>query len=79
MHGDLDSLLKRGPMKFSLFERMKMAKDAALGINWLHHSNPKIVHRDLKTANLLVFRYFAASPFIFFGVNDIAYLVQSTC
>eukprot|EP01120_Amphizonella_sp_Union-15-10_P012203 TRINITY_DN5378_c0_g4_i2.p1 TRINITY_DN5378_c0_g4~~TRINITY_DN5378_c0_g4_i2.p1 ORF type:complete len:106 (-),score=23.88 TRINITY_DN5378_c0_g4_i2:24-296(-) len=30
-----------------------MAKDAALGMNWLHGIN-KIVHRDLKPANLLV-------------------------
>eukprot|EP01090_Pellita_catalonica_P011572 TRINITY_DN2332_c0_g2_i1.p1 TRINITY_DN2332_c0_g2~~TRINITY_DN2332_c0_g2_i1.p1 ORF type:complete len:456 (-),score=64.96 TRINITY_DN2332_c0_g2_i1:98-1465(-) len=34
---------------------MKMAKDAALGMTWLHLSNPSgcIIHRDLKTANLL--------------------------
>jgi len=34
--------------------RMKMARDAALGMNWLHRSNPIFIHRDLKSSNLLV-------------------------
>jgi serine/threonine protein kinase len=38
----------------SLTIRMKMARDAALGMNWLHLSTPKFIHRDLKTSNLLV-------------------------
>lgn len=33
---------------------MKMAKDAALGMNWLHLSKPVFIHRDLKSGNLLV-------------------------
>lgn len=33
---------------------MKMSKDAALGMNWLHSSNPIFIHRDLKLSNLLV-------------------------
>jgi serine/threonine protein kinase len=31
-----------------------MARDAALGMNWLHCSNPVLIHRDLKSSNLLV-------------------------
>src|SRR3989338_9147371 len=31
-----------------------MMKDAALGMNWLHESNPVFIHRDLKLSNLLV-------------------------
>ena len=34
-------------------QRLKMAKDAATGMSWLHGIN-KIIHRDLKPANLLV-------------------------
>ncbi|KAI3728130.1 hypothetical protein L6452_16760 [Arctium lappa] len=33
---------------------MRMALDVAKGMNYLHTSNPIIVHRDLKTPNLLV-------------------------
>ncbi|EGG23899.1 SH2 domain-containing protein [Cavenderia fasciculata] len=52
---DLERLLHndRTKKEFSLFRRMQMAKDAALGMNWLHGIT-RIVHNDLKTANLLV-------------------------
>ena len=40
--------------KLSLRKRMKMAKEAALGVNWLHCSNPMFIHRDIKPSNLLV-------------------------
>eukprot|EP01097_Dermamoeba_algensis_P001374 TRINITY_DN1518_c0_g1_i1.p1 TRINITY_DN1518_c0_g1~~TRINITY_DN1518_c0_g1_i1.p1 ORF type:complete len:568 (+),score=89.75 TRINITY_DN1518_c0_g1_i1:247-1704(+) len=52
--GDVETMLKDTNVNLSLFMRMKMALDAALGITWLHQSNPQIIHRDLKTANLLV-------------------------
>ncbi|KAI9117906.1 hypothetical protein K1719_011048 [Acacia pycnantha] len=37
-----------------LRRRLRMALDVAKGMNYLHHRNPPIVHRDLKSSNLLV-------------------------
>eukprot|EP01130_Rhizamoeba_saxonica_P014324 TRINITY_DN6250_c0_g1_i1.p1 TRINITY_DN6250_c0_g1~~TRINITY_DN6250_c0_g1_i1.p1 ORF type:complete len:590 (+),score=134.55 TRINITY_DN6250_c0_g1_i1:54-1823(+) len=50
-HTDLETMLKKHP-NLPLKERIFFARDAALGMNWLHGG--KIVHRDLKPANLLV-------------------------
>jgi hypothetical protein len=52
--GDMERMLRDKNVVFSLYQRMKMAKDAALGMNWLHCSNPMFIHRDLKSSNLLV-------------------------
>jgi serine/threonine protein kinase len=52
--GDLEKMLRDPNVQLSLYTRMKMAKDAALGMNWLHCSNPQFIHRDLKSSNLLV-------------------------
>ena len=52
--GDVEKLLHDPKVELSLYQRMTMAKDAALGMNWLHCSNPNVIHRDLKTSNLLI-------------------------
>jgi serine/threonine protein kinase len=52
LHTDVERLL-RSEQELSLHERVRMAKDAALGVNWLHGISG-IIHRDLKPANLLV-------------------------
>jgi len=52
--GDLETLLRDQKLNLSLISKMKMARDAALGMNWLHCSNPVFIHRDLKPSNLLV-------------------------
>jgi len=55
MPKDLETLfLKEKAKGFSLYDRIKMLKHAALGMNWLHCSNPVFIHRDLKLSNLLV-------------------------
>eukprot|EP00009_Paramoeba_aestuarina_P002419 CAMPEP_0201508716 /NCGR_PEP_ID=MMETSP0161_2-20130828/1986_1 /ASSEMBLY_ACC=CAM_ASM_000251 /TAXON_ID=180227 /ORGANISM="Neoparamoeba aestuarina, Strain SoJaBio B1-5/56/2" /LENGTH=515 /DNA_ID=CAMNT_0047903459 /DNA_START=93 /DNA_END=1640 /DNA_ORIENTATION=- len=55
MPKDLETLfLKEKAKGLSVFDRVKMLKHAALGMNWLHCSNPVFIHRDLKLSNLLV-------------------------
>lgn len=68
---DMESLLQDKNVVLPLYLRMKMAKDASLGMAWyarraprpicgssvsdrLHGADPVFIHRDLKTANLLV-------------------------
>eukprot|EP01116_Phalansterium_solitarium_P008959 TRINITY_DN22936_c0_g1_i1.p1 TRINITY_DN22936_c0_g1~~TRINITY_DN22936_c0_g1_i1.p1 ORF type:complete len:525 (-),score=169.82 TRINITY_DN22936_c0_g1_i1:227-1801(-) len=51
---DIEHLLKRRRGQIPLLTKMKMMRDTALGVNWLHMRNPIFIHRDLKSSNLLV-------------------------
>ncbi|XP_038897788.1 serine/threonine-protein kinase EDR1 [Benincasa hispida] len=52
--GSLYRLLHRPNSQLDERRRLKMALDVAKGMNYLHTSHPTIVHRDLKSPNLLV-------------------------
>ncbi|KAL0433922.1 UNVERIFIED_CONTAM: putative serine/threonine-protein kinase SIS8 [Sesamum latifolium] len=52
--GSLFRLLQRNTTKLERRRRIHMALDIARGMNYLHHLNPPIIHRDLKSSNLLV-------------------------
>ncbi|KAL5225145.1 hypothetical protein ABZP36_011784 [Zizania latifolia] len=52
--GSLFGLLQRNNTKLDWRRRVHMALDIARGMNYLHHSSPPIIHRDLKSSNLLV-------------------------
>nr|DAD33095.1 TPA_asm: hypothetical protein HUJ06_011946 [Nelumbo nucifera] len=54
--GSLFRLLQRNTSKLDWRRRVHMALDIARGMNYLHHCNPPIIHRDLKSSNLLVDR-----------------------
>lgn len=52
--GTLHRLLHRNSVALPLSLRIRMATHVARGMLALHSSQPRIIHRDLKTANLLV-------------------------
>ncbi|KAG7013685.1 Serine/threonine-protein kinase EDR1 [Cucurbita argyrosperma subsp. argyrosperma] len=52
--GSLFRLLQRNTGKLDWRRRVHMALDVARGMNYLHHCNPPIIHRDLKSSNLLI-------------------------
>jgi serine/threonine protein kinase len=51
--GSLREVLKDTSIKLSLETILQMALNAAKGMNYLHTYNPPIIHRDLKSHNLL--------------------------
>ncbi|KAI3687653.1 hypothetical protein L1987_81353 [Smallanthus sonchifolius] len=52
--GSLFRLLQRNTARLDWRRRVHMAIDIARGMNYLHHCHPPIIHRDLKSSNLLV-------------------------
>jgi hypothetical protein len=52
--GSLADLLLENTVEINFRMKIKFALDAALGMLYLHRSNPVILHRDLKSDNLLV-------------------------
>ena len=54
MLGDLHSWLMDASRPLNWPLRLRIAMDIAQGMLFLHSSTPPIVHRDLKTPNILV-------------------------
>ncbi|VFQ69383.1 unnamed protein product [Cuscuta campestris] len=52
--GSLFKTLHKNSQHLDIRRRLRMALDVARGMNYLHTRNPPIVHRDLKSSNLLV-------------------------
>ena len=52
--GSLADLLIDDNIPLTFAQRVRIALDAARGMHYLHTSNPVILHRDLKSDNLLV-------------------------
>ncbi|XP_057729666.1 serine/threonine-protein kinase EDR1-like [Arachis stenosperma] len=55
--GSLYGLLRNPKFQLNDKRRLRMAVDVAKGMNYLHTSHPPIVHRDLKSPNLLVSKH----------------------
>ncbi|MCH92350.1 serine/threonine-protein kinase EDR1-like [Trifolium medium] len=60
--GSLYRILHRPNCQIDEKQRIKMALDVARGMNCLHASTPTIVHRDLKSPNLLVDKNWNVKP-----------------
>lgn len=52
--GSLHHVLKDKTVKLDTYAKICIAYEAAAGMNYLHKHNPPIIHRDLKSHNLLV-------------------------
>lgn len=58
-NGSIEDVLKDKSIKISFHRKMKIARETAAGMNWLHCMKPSpLLHLDLKTANLLVRRFY---------------------
>jgi len=52
--GDLFTLLHKSAMELSWTHQLKIIGDIAKGMNFLHEHEPMIMHRDVKSLNLLL-------------------------
>eukprot|EP01116_Phalansterium_solitarium_P020063 TRINITY_DN5810_c0_g2_i1.p1 TRINITY_DN5810_c0_g2~~TRINITY_DN5810_c0_g2_i1.p1 ORF type:complete len:536 (+),score=149.07 TRINITY_DN5810_c0_g2_i1:84-1691(+) len=50
--------------------KLKLMLDAALGLSWLHCSQPKFIHRDIKLENVLIDREKMVAKVCDFGLSD---------
>eukprot|EP01103_Thecamoeba_quadrilineata_P013195 TRINITY_DN3588_c0_g1_i1.p1 TRINITY_DN3588_c0_g1~~TRINITY_DN3588_c0_g1_i1.p1 ORF type:complete len:675 (+),score=122.43 TRINITY_DN3588_c0_g1_i1:123-2147(+) len=65
-----DLLHKISSPKLTWPQRVQIAEHTALGMNWLHKQTPQILHRDLKTANILIDRNLVAK-ICDFGISKV--------
>jgi serine/threonine protein kinase len=52
--GALKDILANHSTKLGYEKKMRLLQSAAMGVNHLHSLSPAIIHRDLKSSNLLV-------------------------
>lgn len=53
-NGSLYFVLQTKSISLSFKQKIAMATDTAKGMAYLHSRNPPVIHRDLKTQNILV-------------------------
>jgi serine/threonine protein kinase len=52
--GSLDRILQNADLELPWMRRLELALGAAEGINYLHHKKTTVLHRDIKSLNILV-------------------------
>lgn len=52
--GDLEGMLGDHSMPIQYVQRLRWAKQVAQGLQYLHTHSPRVIHRDIKSANILV-------------------------
>lgn len=52
--GSLRRILSNNAIKLTWNTRLRLFRGAALGMSYLHKLEPPVMHRDLKSDNLLV-------------------------
>ncbi|KAG6383520.1 hypothetical protein SASPL_156733 [Salvia splendens] len=78
--GSLFKTLHRSNQSLDIRRRLRIALDVARGMNYLHHRNPPIVHRDLKSSNLLVDKswnvkvFYLEEAHLFFALSDMSFM-----
>ncbi|GLC33191.1 hypothetical protein PLESTB_000360900 [Pleodorina starrii] len=77
--GSLDHLLHKSSIPLDLLKKVEFSMDIARGMSCLHSQKPPIIHRDLKTANLLVSARFEVkvADFGLSRIKDHAQLINS--
>jgi serine/threonine protein kinase len=53
-NGSLYSLIHSPSVRFTASQMIKITVEIALAMNYLHQHTPIILHRDLKTSNVLI-------------------------
>jgi len=54
MKMDMGTIIHNDEYQLSVPQKIKFAKDIAIGLAWLHLSKPPILHRDIKPTNILI-------------------------
>mmetsp|Transcript_26530 Transcript_26530/g.68029 ORF Transcript_26530/g.68029 Transcript_26530/m.68029 type:complete len:134 (+) Transcript_26530:2311-2712(+) len=75
--GSLSELLYKKKVKFGLGLALRLAKNIAEGCHYLHSLRPIIIHRDLKSSNILVDEHWNAK-IADFGLSKFKVILQFT-
>jgi len=77
--GSVYDLLHRQRVKLSTEMAINMATDVARGMAFLHSAKPPIIHRDLKTPNLLVTESFQVYVIVMSYITPKIYMLLLRC